>query len=74
MAERRSGVDSPHDELRASLDGLPTEAGGDAGADYDERSTRDLVERMADGDEAVPIAVKAAAGAIAGRAHGQRPR
>jgi len=66
MAERRSGVDSPHDELRASLDGLPTEAGGDAGADYDERSTRDLVERMADGDEAVPIAVKAAAGAIAG--------
>jgi len=66
MAERRSGVDSPPDELRTSLDGLATEAGGDAGVDYDERSTRELVERMADEDGAVPAVVKAAAGAIAG--------
>jgi N-acetylmuramic acid 6-phosphate etherase len=65
MADRRSGVDSPPDELRDSLDGLATEAGGDAGADYDLRSTRELVERMADEDAVVPTAVQAAAGAIA---------
>jgi N-acetylmuramic acid 6-phosphate etherase len=65
MAERRSGVDSPPDELRASLDGLATEAGGDAGADYDLRPTQELVERMADEDAVVPTAVKAAAVTIA---------
>ncbi|HET6623925.1 MAG TPA: N-acetylmuramic acid 6-phosphate etherase [Gaiellaceae bacterium] len=65
MGKRRSGVDSPPDMLRASLDGLATEVGGDAGADYDLRSTRELVERMADEDAVVSTAVKAAAGAIA---------
>ena len=65
MAERRSGVDSPPEQLRTSLDELATEAGGDAGADYELRSTHELVERMAAEDASVPAAVGAAAGAIA---------
>ena len=65
MSERQSGVDASPDELRTSLDGLATEAGGDAGADYDRRSTQELVERMADEDTVIPTVVKAAAEAIA---------
>ena len=65
MAERRSGVDSPPEHLRTSLDELVTEAGGDAGSDYDLRPTQELVERMAAADAAVPTAVGAAAAAIA---------
>ncbi len=65
MAERRSGVDSLPGQLRTSLDELATEAGGDAGADYDLRPTQELVERMATEDAAVPAAVHAASGAIA---------
>ena len=65
MAQRRTGVDSPVDQPRTDLDDLTTEAGSDAAADYDLRSTRELVERMAAEEAQVPAAVSASAGAIA---------
>jgi N-acetylmuramic acid 6-phosphate etherase len=49
----------------ASLDGLPTEAGSKPDADYDLRSTGELVELMNAEDETVPAAVKAVASDIA---------
>jgi N-acetylmuramic acid 6-phosphate etherase len=47
------------------LDGLTTEAGSEAAADYDLRSTVELVELMNAEDVAVPAAVGREAGAIA---------
>jgi N-acetylmuramic acid 6-phosphate etherase len=64
MAQPRSGLDDSS-ATGASLDALATEAGGDARADYELRSTRELVELMNDGDASVPGAVRAAAGTIA---------
>jgi N-acetylmuramic acid 6-phosphate etherase len=55
-----AGTHSPE-----SLDGLVTEAGGAADADYERRSTVELVELMSATDEAVPQAVRQAGGAIA---------
>ena len=49
----------------AELDGLPTEAGSKPDADYDVRSTVELVELMNAEDETVPAAVRAVAGDIA---------
>jgi N-acetylmuramic acid 6-phosphate etherase len=49
----------------AALDGLATEAGGEPAADYDLRSTLELVELMNAEDETVPAAVGAEAHAIA---------
>jgi N-acetylmuramic acid 6-phosphate etherase len=49
----------------AGLDSLATEAGSEPTADYDLRSTLDLVELMNAGDETVPAAVGAEADAIA---------
>jgi N-acetylmuramic acid 6-phosphate etherase len=48
-----------------TLGDLPTEAGGEPGADYERRSTAELVSSMLRADEAVLPAVAAAAGAIA---------
>ncbi|HET6642972.1 MAG TPA: N-acetylmuramic acid 6-phosphate etherase [Gaiellaceae bacterium] len=55
-----AGTHSPE-----SLDELVTEAGGAADADYELRSTVQLVELMSAADEAVPRAVRQARGAIA---------
>jgi N-acetylmuramic acid 6-phosphate etherase len=64
MAPPQSGA---RDDLASgvSLDALATEAGGNALADYDLRSTRELVELMGEEDARVPGAVRAAAGQIA---------
>jgi N-acetylmuramic acid 6-phosphate etherase len=48
----------------ARLDELPTEAGGEAGADYDRRPTGELVELMLAEDRTVPDAVGAATSQI----------
>jgi N-acetylmuramic acid 6-phosphate etherase len=55
----------PDDTLSGDLGRLPTEAGGEPGADYDLRATADLVSAMLRADEAVLPAVTAAAGTIA---------
>ena len=57
------------DETRnadVGLDELPTEAGGEAGADYDLRATLELVELMNAEDATVPAAIAAATGQIVG--------
>lgn len=56
--------DSPRPDL-GSLEELVTEAGSQPGADYDLRSTVDLVELMNAEDATVPAAVQAAAASIA---------
>jgi N-acetylmuramic acid 6-phosphate etherase len=56
-----AGTQSPE-----SLDQLLTEAGGSPTADYELRSTVELVELMSATEEAVPAAVRASAGEIAG--------
>ena len=53
---------SAHD---TGLDALETEAGGTPSADYEVRSTRELVELMNREDRTVPDAVRSAADAIA---------
>jgi N-acetylmuramic acid 6-phosphate etherase len=58
-------LDEARDVDDAGLDALATEAGSEAGADYDIRSTRELVELMSAEDATVPAAVAAAAGQIA---------
>jgi N-acetylmuramic acid 6-phosphate etherase len=55
-----AGTQSPE-----NLDQLPTEAGGNADADYEVRSTVELVELMGAAEEAVPAAVRASAREIA---------
>ena len=55
----------PDDTLSGDLGNLPTEAGGEPGADYDLRETAELVSAMLRTDEAVLPAVTAAAGTIA---------
>jgi N-acetylmuramic acid 6-phosphate etherase len=65
MVQARPGLDgTPHPD-DAGLDELATEAGSRAGADYDLRSTLELVELMNAEDIVVPAAVRAAAGRIA---------
>ena len=59
-------LDSTQSAKDAQLGELETEAGGDPGADYDLRSTLELVELMNAKDRTVPTAVAAAAGQIAG--------
>jgi N-acetylmuramic acid 6-phosphate etherase len=58
-------LDEARDVDDTHLDALATEAGGEAGADYDLRPTRELVELMSAEDARVPAAVTAAAGQIA---------
>jgi N-acetylmuramic acid 6-phosphate etherase len=58
-------LDDSRKAREAILDELTTEAGSDPGADYEIRSTRELVELMNDEDAVVPAAVRAAAGDIA---------
>jgi N-acetylmuramic acid 6-phosphate etherase len=58
-------LDEARDVDDAGLDALATEAGSEAGANYDIRSTRELVELMSAEDATVPAAVAAAAGQIA---------
>jgi N-acetylmuramic acid 6-phosphate etherase len=65
MVQQPSGLDASAEKATVDLDGLPTEAGSDASADYERRSTRELVELMSAADESVPVAVRAAAGQIA---------
>jgi N-acetylmuramic acid 6-phosphate etherase len=65
MAQSRSDLGDRSLSGSAELDGLPTEAGSDPGADYDARSTLDLVELMNAQDATVPAAVAAAAASIA---------
>jgi N-acetylmuramic acid 6-phosphate etherase len=55
-----TGTHSPE-----SLDELVTEAGGTADAEYELRSTVELVELMSGSEETVPAAVRAAAPALA---------
>ena len=56
---------APANTLSGDLGHLPTEAGGEPGADYDLRGTAELVSAMLRTDEAVLPAVTAAAGTIA---------
>jgi len=65
MARPRSRLEDPPPSGHASLDALPTEAGGESSLDYDLRSTSELVELMNRADETVPAAVAAAADSIA---------
>jgi N-acetylmuramic acid 6-phosphate etherase len=55
----------PAAHFAVKLDELQTEAWDPEGADLDLRSTRDLVDLMSAEDATVPVAVAAAAGAIA---------
>jgi N-acetylmuramic acid 6-phosphate etherase len=64
MAQPRGGLDDAP-AAGSDLDALATEAGGDAGADHDLRSTLELVELMGAEDATVPAAVRAAGGRIA---------
>jgi N-acetylmuramic acid 6-phosphate etherase len=59
-----SSVDEAHDVHDPRLDELATEAGSEPGADYDLRSTLELVELMNAADSTVPEAVAAASGQI----------
>lgn len=59
-----SSVDEAHDVNDPRLDELATEAGSEPSADYDLRSTLELVELMNAGDSTVPAAVAAASGQI----------
>jgi N-acetylmuramic acid 6-phosphate etherase len=61
----RTGLDPSPQSDEAGLDALVTEAGGQPEADYDLRSTFDLVELMNAQDAEVPAAVHAAARSIA---------
>lgn len=65
MAQPRSGVGDPSHAGDAGLDALATEAGSEPAADYDLRSTLELVELMSAEDATVPAAVAAAASEIA---------
>jgi N-acetylmuramic acid 6-phosphate etherase len=58
-------LDESRDVDDGRLDELTTEGGGEPGADYDLRSTHDLVELMAAADASVPAAVSAAGAQIA---------
>ena len=55
----------PDETLSHALGHLPTEAGGEPGADYDLRGTAELVSAMLRADEAVVPAVAAASASIA---------
>jgi N-acetylmuramic acid 6-phosphate etherase len=55
----------PDETLSDLLGGLPTEGGGDPGADYELRTTSELVASMLEADEAVLPAVRSAARSIA---------
>ncbi len=57
-------LDEPRNVEAPSLDELATEAGSEAGADYDLRPTPELVALMNAADETVPAAVAAATGQI----------
>jgi N-acetylmuramic acid 6-phosphate etherase len=59
-----SSLDEARDMHDPRLDELATEAGSEPGADYDLRSTLELVELMNAGDSTVPAAVAAASGQI----------
>jgi N-acetylmuramic acid 6-phosphate etherase len=61
----RSGLDNPPPARGAELDELATEAGSEARADLDLRSTVELVELMNTEDMTVPAAVREAASSIA---------
>lgn len=65
MAQPQSGVSDPLHAGDSGLDGLTTEAGSEAAADYDLRPTLELVELMNAEDMTVPAAVRGAAGSIA---------
>ena len=65
MPSGPTGLDRPPRTDEADLDALVTEAGGQPDADYDLRSTLDLVELMNAQDAEVPTAVRAAARSIA---------
>jgi N-acetylmuramic acid 6-phosphate etherase len=65
MLRSLSGVDDSASE-RASLDALETESGGEAGLDYDLRTTNELVSLVNDEDQAVPDAVRTARDELAG--------
>jgi N-acetylmuramic acid 6-phosphate etherase len=58
-------LDEARDVDDTGLDALATEAGSEPGADFDLRSTLELVELMGAADAAVPHAVVAASGQIA---------
>jgi N-acetylmuramic acid 6-phosphate etherase len=68
MALQRPGVSAPPPTDDAGLDALATEAVSEAGADYDLRTTVELVELMNDHDASVPGAVRAASKTIAATA------
>ena len=68
MAQPRSGVSDLSHAGDAGLDALATEAGSEPAADYDLRSTLDLVELMSAEDATVPAAVAVAASEIAAAA------
>jgi N-acetylmuramic acid 6-phosphate etherase len=65
MVKSRSGLGDRSFSAVSGLDGLPTEAGSDATADYETRSTRELIELMNAEDATVPAAAAAAASSIA---------
>jgi N-acetylmuramic acid 6-phosphate etherase len=65
MAQTPSGLDNSPPAGPPALDDLPTEAGGEASAAFDERSTVELVELMQDADAAVVPAIAAASVAVA---------
>ena len=65
MPSGRTGLDQPLPADEPGLDALVTEAGSRPDADYDLRSTLDLVELMNAGDAEVPAAVRAEAKPIA---------
>jgi len=65
MAQPRSGLDESYHAADAGLDGLTTEAGSKAGADYDLLPTLELVGLMNAEDMIVPAAVRTVAGPIA---------
>jgi N-acetylmuramic acid 6-phosphate etherase len=59
-------LDESLDVDDAGLDGLATEAGSTPAADYERRTTRELVDLMNAGDATVPAVVSAATREIAG--------
>jgi N-acetylmuramic acid 6-phosphate etherase len=62
------GVNAPSNTDDAQLDALETEAGSEPAADYDLRTTLELVELMNAEDRSVPTAVQAASKPIAATA------
>jgi N-acetylmuramic acid 6-phosphate etherase len=66
MLSSSPDLDGSPSPRQQDLDELTTEAGGESSLDYERRSTADLVGLMNRMDDAVPAAVRATAGEIAG--------